>query len=97
MSKLYIERMQSAIPFMPPHLYDSPEGRLRLAREIGGSLADSESESAKYQMSISYDILLKATALKPIVDKKTWDTEVLQGYNKELDRRIQYRKSIDNI
>ena len=70
MNKLYIERMQSAIPFMPPHLYDSPEGRLRLAREIGGSLADSEPESAKYQMRISYDILLKATGLKPIIDKK---------------------------
>lgn len=91
MSKLYIERMQSAIPYMPPHLYDSPEGRLRLAREIGGSLADSEPESAKYQMSISYNILLKGTGLNPIIDKKMWDAEVLHGYNKELDRRAQYR------
>ena len=42
-------------------------------------------------MRISYDTLLKGTGLNPIIDKKMWDTEVLHGYNKELDRRAQYR------
>lgn len=92
MDKSYIKRMISAIAVMPEHIYGGLEGRKRLAREIGGCLADSEPKEAKRQIGISYDSLLLGTSLNPCIDKKDWDAVVFEAYEKECDRRKSNRK-----
>lgn len=87
MSEPFIKKLIPAIATMPEHLYGGTDGRKRLAREIGGSLADSDPSEAEEQIQISYDSLLIGTSLRPLVDKKTWDDSVREAYIKEVNRR----------
>ncbi|KIL83031.1 hypothetical protein EH68_01465 [Enterococcus gallinarum] len=87
MSEPFIKKLIPAIATMPEHLYGGIDGRKRLAREIGGSLADSDPSEAEEQIRISYDSLLIGTSLRPLVDKKTWDDSVREAYIKEVNRR----------
>lgn len=83
----YLIELKSAIALMPEHIYGGVGGRRRLAREIGGSLADSNPEDAEKDIGVSYDVLLMGTALNPILDKKEWDSIVREAYTKEVSRR----------
>lgn len=87
MSEPFIKKLIPAIATMPEHLYGGIDGRKRLAREIGGSLADSDPSEAEEQIRINYDSLLIGTSLRPLVDKKTWDDSVREAYIKEVNRR----------
>ena len=87
MSEPFIKKMIPAIGTMPENLYGGTDGRKRLAREIGASLADSDPSEAEEQIRISYDSLLMGTSLRPLVDKKTWDNSVRDAYRKEVIRR----------
>ena len=95
MSEPFIKKMIPAIATMPEHLYGGTDGRMRLAREIGGSLADSDPSEAEEQIRISYDSLIIGTQLRPLIDKKIWDDCVREAYIKEVNRRK--RKSDENI
>jgi len=77
----------SMLPILPEHLYGGAEGERRMAREVGGGLADSSPDKAEDEIRNSYSYLVIARLLKPCLDKKDWDDEMRKAYQKEMRRR----------
>ena len=77
----------SLLPTLPEHLYGGAEGERRLAREVGGGLADGPPEEAEDEIRNSYSYLVITRLLKPHLDKKDWDNEMRRAYQKEMNRR----------
>src|SRR5699024_10806942 len=79
----YIKRMTGAlaVTMSNSNLYDGKEGDLRLAREIGTCLRDSDEKEAQDYFDRSYiEVCVIGYRLKPPVDKREWDSEVLRKW-----------------
>ena len=83
----FARKVISLLPTLPEHLYGGAEGERRLAREVGGGLADSSPDEAEDEIRNSYNYLVIARLLKPCLDKKDWDDEMRKAYQKEMRRR----------
>ena len=85
----YLKKVENAlsIALNNSNLYDGKEGALRIAREIGTCLAHYPKKQRDDAIQFSYDICIKAYDLRPPLDKKDWDDEVVKGVNKILDNK----------
>ena len=70
-----------AVSMSNSNIYDGKDGALRLAREIGTCLRDSDEKEAQEYFDRSYnEVCVIGYGLKPPVDKLEWDSEVLQKW-----------------
>lgn len=79
----YIKNVQQALNISRGNsdIYEGEAGALRLAREIGSCLRDSDEKEAQDYFDRSYnEVCVVGYGLKPSVDKKEWDTEVLNKW-----------------
>ena len=82
----YIKNVQQALAIARSntHIYEGIDGALRLAREIGYCLRDSDDKEAKDYFDRSYnEICVIGYDLKPPVNKKEWDAEVLRKWKRK--------------
>lgn len=80
----YIKRVSNAlnISLGQSNIYKGKDGALRLAREIGSSLNDSDAKEAKDYFNRSYnEVCVIGYSIQPPVDKKVWDNEVMEKWN----------------
>lgn len=79
----YIKNVQQALVIARnnTHIYEGIDGALRLAREIGYCLRDLDDKEAKDYLDRSYnEVCVIGYGLKPPVNKKEWDAEVLRKW-----------------
>lgn len=79
----YIKNVQQALSISlgNSNLYEGTSGALRLAREIGACLRDSDEKDAQDYFDRSYNVVcVVGYGLNPPVDKKDWDAEVLNKW-----------------
>lgn len=79
----YIKNVQQALIISRGNssIYEGKAGALRLAREIGYCLRDSDDKEAKDYFDRSYnEVCVVGYDLKPPVNKKEWDAEVLRKW-----------------
>lgn len=79
----YIKNVQQALSISLGNsdLYAGRPGALRLAREVGTCLQDSDEKEAQDYFDRSYnEVCVIGYDLKPPVDKKEWDSEVLRSW-----------------
>ena len=70
-----------AVSMSNSNIYDGKDGALRLAREIGTCLRDSDEKEAQEYFDRSYnEVCVIGYRLKPPVDKREWDGEVLRKW-----------------
>ena len=79
----YIKDVQNALSISLGNsdIYEGKSGALRLAREIGACLRDSDEKEAQDYFDRSYnEVCVFGNGLKPPVDKREWDSEVLRKW-----------------
>jgi hypothetical protein len=69
------------------HLYQGVEGARRIAREYGAGLADYPEEQARDYIRKSYDVCFHGYDLRPPIDAKDWNREVMAGYTRAKNRK----------
>lgn len=68
-------------------LYQGAEGARRIAREYGAGLAFYPEDQAREYMRKSYDVCVTGYDLKPPINAKDWNREVMAGYNRVKEGR----------
>lgn len=79
----YLKKLQNALIYSlnQSNLYRGKEGALRLAREIGSILKELDDKTANEYFNRSYnEICVIGYNLKPPVNKKEWDKEILKKW-----------------
>jgi len=84
----YIKQVSNAlkISLSQSNVYSGKDGALRLAREVGSCLNDSPDDEARAYFDRSYnEVCVIGYNLKPPIDKREWDNEIMKKWGIEND------------